>query len=308
MTTIDGMVSVLIPSRNERFLYKTISDILSKSRGPIEVIAVLDGYWVPPEEIISDNRVVYLHHGTPKGMRASINEAANIARGEYLMKSDGHCMFDEGFDVKLKEGVPVYQNNVDDYGPDNLDNYIVIPRRHRLDAEKWKIQEVGKPPVDYEYLSSPADAGVKGNIWNQRTLERMGKPQYMIDENMSFQGSCWFMTRHHYLDRLGGMSEVGYGTFVREAQEIGLKTWLGGGKVFTNKNTWYAHLHKGKTYGRGYFIDKVKMDAGNKYCDDYWQNNRWDKALYDLAWLINRFGGDKVPTWSRELIERVRRK
>jgi len=303
MTTIDGMISVIIPSRNERFLYKTVNDILTKSKGPIEVIVVLDGYWVPPEEIIADKRVVYLHHGESKGMRACINEAANIARGEYLMKSDGHCMFDEGFDVKLKDGVDEYTSRLD--GAPGSDNWIVIPRRHRLDAENWALQDVGKPPVDYEYLSSPADAGVKGNIWNQRTLERMNKPEYMIDENMSFQGSCWFMTRHHYLDRLGGMSEVGYGTFVREAQEIGLKTWLGGGKVYTNKNTWYAHLHKGKTYGRGYFIDKGKMDAGNKYCDDYWFNNRWYDAIHDLAWLIERFS--PVPTWTPELIQQVMR-
>lgn len=310
MTTTNGMVSVIIPSRNEQFLYKTVKDLLAKAKGPIEVIVVLDGYWTPPEEIISDKRVVYLHHGAPRGMRACINEGANIAHGEYLMKSDGHCMYDEGFDEKLKAGVPEYVKRLEldekwmEY--EGGDNWIVIPRRHRLDAENWVLQEVGKPPVDYEYLSSFDDLGVKGNVWNERTKERMDKLEYMIDENMSFQGSCWFMTRHHYLDRLGGMSEVGYGTFVREAQEIGLKTWLGGGRVYINKHTWYAHLHKGKTYGRGYFLDKLKMIEGNKYCDDFWYNNRWEGAKYDLAWLIERFS--PVPTWTPELIDKVRRK
>lgn len=293
------MISVLIPARNEIFLHKTIKDLLAKARGEIEVIAVLDGYWPPTNELIDDPRVVYLHFGQSGGMRNGINSAAAIAKGEYLMKSDAHCMFDEGFDLKLKEHIPEYVND------DGDDNWIVIPRRLRLDAENWTLQETEKPPVDYEFLSSPADAGIKGNKWNQRTVERM---DILIDETMSFQGSCWFMTKNHYINRLGGMNSEGYGDFVREAQEIGLKTFLSGGRVYTNKHTWYAHLHKGKTYGRMYFLNSRILDAGNKYCDSYWFGNKWEGAKYDLAWLIERFGGDKVPTWTKELIESVRKK
>lgn len=293
-----GLISVIIPSRNERFLQKTIQDLLVKSRGEIEIIAVLDGYWPPIEEIVEDPRVTYLHRARAQGMRAAINSAALIANGEFLLKSDGHCMYAEGFDVVLKEDIPHYKND------DNDDNWIVIPRRNRLDAEKWEIQPQGdsRPPIDYEYLSSPSDKGVKGNKWDTRTLERW---DIEIDENMSFQGSCWFMTKNHYVNRLGLMSEEGYGQFVREAQEIGLKTWLTGGRVYTNKRTWYAHLHKGRTYGRGYFLDAREMDAGNKYCDDFWFNNRLEGAKYDLAWLIERFM--PVPTWTPELIEKVRK-
>lgn len=307
------LISVIIPARNEIFLKKTVLDLLNKARGDIEIIAVLDGYWANPQDMVFDKRVNYLHIGSVpgigRGMRFGINQAARLARGNYLLKSDAHCMFDEGFDVKLLNGVREYEDKVEQGGLvktlDDLDNWIVIPRRHRLDAENWCLQDVGKPPVDYEYLSSPADAGVKGNIWNQRTLERMDKPEYMIDENMSFQGSCYFCTKNHYLNRLGGMSEVGYGSFVREAQEIGLKTWLGGGKIFTNKKTWYAHLHKGRTYGRMYFLNKKEVDAGNAYCDDFWFNNRWNEAKYDMAWLIERFS--PVPTWTPELINQVRK-
>lgn len=292
----NNKVSVIIPTRNEIFLRKTILDILEKAQGDIEVISVLDGYWPPSEEIVNDPRVHYLHINQ-SGMRDAINAGADMARGEYLMKSDGHCMYAPGFDMQLKKDIPFYLND------DGDDNWIVIPRRNRLDAEKWELQDVGKVPVDYEFLSSPADDGVKGNKWDARTRERM---DVMVDENMSFQGSCWFMTRNHYINRLGYMSNEGYGTFVREAQEIGLKTWLSGGRVYTNKNTWYAHLHKGKQYGRGYFLNSKEVNAGNAYCDDFWFNNRWDKAKYDMAWLIERFM--PVPTWTPELIEQVRRK
>jgi len=286
-------VSVIIPSRNEVFLGKTVEDLLTKAEGEIEVIVILDGYW-PTPQLKDDDRLIVLHRGQGMGMRAAINAAAAIAKGKYLMKSDAHCLFAPGFDKVLTQ--------------DCDDNWIVIPRRLRLDAENWCIEESSqhKPPIDYEYLSSPGHHGAKGNKWDARTLERMDKPEYLIDENLTFQGSCWFMTKNHYDNFLHGMSEEGYGTFVREAQEIGLKTWLGGGKVMTNKKTWYAHLHKGPKYGRMYFIDKRQIEKGNAYCDDFWFNNRWKEAKHDLAWLIERFM--PVPSWTPELIEKVRKK
>lgn len=310
MTTVKNMVSVLIPARNEIFLEKTIQDILKKATGEIEIIVVLDGYW-PNEQkrdlwstpaIIDDPRVLYIHRGVSHGMRDAINSAAAIAKGEYLLKSDAHCMYDEGFDEKLKADVNYYKEHTDKKN----DNWIVIPRRHRLEPERWTLQDTDKLPIDYESLSCRDEKGVKGVIWNERTKARLHDAKYVIDETLSFQGSCWFMTKNHYLNRLGGMSEEGYGPFVREAQEIGLKTWLSGGRVYVNKKTWYAHLHKGPTYGRMYFIDKRAMNRGNHYCDDYWFNNRWEDAKYDLAWLIERFA--PVPDWTPEAIEQVRRK
>src|SRR3989337_2508804 len=107
-----GLTSIIIPARNEIFLYKTIQDILAKARGPIEVIPVLDGYWCPADELISDKRVTYLQFGTSHGMREAINAAARKATGEYLLKCDAHVMFEEGFDVKLVADVPDYTKRV----------------------------------------------------------------------------------------------------------------------------------------------------------------------------------------------------
>ena len=114
------------------------------------------------------------------------------------------------------------------------------------------------------------------------------------------------MKKTHYTDFLKGLSEEGYGPYIREGEEICLKTWLGGGRVMTNKKTWYAHLHKGKTYGRMYFLNKRHIVRGIAYCDDFWFNNRWSEAQHDLAWLIERFM--PVPSWTAELIEKVRKK
>lgn len=274
-------LSVVIPSRNERYLQQTINDLLAKAAGEIEVIAVLDGYW--PDPPIADHpKVTLIHRTDAHGMRDAINSAASIAKGKFLMKTDAHCLFGQGFDDVLCA--------------DCEDNWVVIPRRVSLDGENWGILNNGKAPVDYHYLSypyfKPEEIGMHGNVWIDRAKERA---DILIDDEMSTQGSCWFMRKRHFDKFLGGMNERNYGRFVQEAQEIGLKTWLGGGRMVVNKKTFYAHWHKGKTVGRGYFISKKEMINGAHWSADYWMNNRWDKRIHDLEWLIDKFA--PVPTW-----------
>jgi glycosyltransferase involved in cell wall biosynthesis len=280
-------LSVIIPSRNEIFLSKTIDDIFKKASGDVEVITVLDGYW--PNPALEDRpNLILIHRGSPKGMRSAINSAASIAKGKYLMKCDAHCMFAEGFDEVLQK--------------DCEDNWIVIPSRYSLDAENWKIEENGKPRRDYHYLCYPDpnkghDMGMHGVEWWERGRER-SDPKYDIDDNMSFQGSCWWMTKNHFDNFLHGMSEVGYGGFSQEPQEIGLKTWLGGGEIKVNKKTYYCHLHKGKRYGRMYHQDSKEIVDAHNYSARYWMNNEWKDRIHDINWLIERFW--PVPTWPED--------
>lgn len=282
-------ISVIIPSRNEQFLAQTIKDVLAKAKGEVEVIASLEGYWPPSNELIIDPRVIYLHSGRVEGMRIAINKAVAIARGEYLLKLDGHCMLDEGWDLKLKA--------------DMQDDWIVIPRRKRLDAENWAIQDVGKPDVDYNYLSypdNPADfggPGLNGRIWDKKARERTD-PKYDIDEEMSFQGSCWFMKRDYFYF-LELMDYENFGPFWNEAQELGFKCWLSDGKVMRNKKTWYAHLHKGKKYGRGYSLDGSWLNKGAEYTRQWLTTEKmWHKQKYPLTWLIERFM--PIPGWPED--------
>ena len=280
-------LSVVIPSRNELFLPQTVNDLLTKASGEIEVIAVLDGYW-PDPQIPDHKNLIIIHRGQARGMRNAINSAAGIASGKYLMKCDGHCMFAEGFDEVLKA--------------DCDDNWVVIPRRKRLDAENWCVADDHRKPIDYEFLGYPyrkeGHVGIHGTVWGKRTEERMNKPEYDIDDNMAFQGSCWFTTKDHFWNRIEGLQEEGYGTFIGEPQEIGMKTWLGGGRLIVNKKTWYAHLHKGKRYGRGYFMNRNETSAGNLYSCHYWMENKWEKRKHDISWLIEKFW--PVPGWPED--------
>ncbi len=296
-------VTVIIPSRNEIFLQKTIQDIIAKAKGDIEVIAILDGYW-PVEEkrqfwstpaIIDDPRVRYLHFSNPRGMRNAINSAAAVAKGKYLMKCDAHCMFAEGFDQILSANCE--------------DNWIAIPRRKRLDAELWAIQDVKKPDIDYHFLDCPitnlAGYQMHGVNWPQRSLAR-AKPEYDIDDTMTFQGSSWFMSANHFKNRLHWMSEEGYGSFCQEPQEIGNKTWLSGGRIVVNKKTWYAHLHKGAKFGRGYFQNVNDLYTGHTWGAHHWMRNEEPDMTYKFEWLVDKFW--PVPTWPDDWKSRIEEK
>ena len=278
------MLSVIIPSRNEIYLQKTIDDVLSKSKRDIEIIAILDGYW-PDPPLKDDPRLKIIHHGTSHGMRGSINAGVAVAKGDLILKCDAHCMFAEGFDITLEA--------------DCDENWVVIPRRKRLDARNWTIEQNGRPDVDYEYLSYPNvngnwNDGLHGRVWEERALKRA---DILIDDNMSAQGSCWMMHRD-YFNKLELEDEEHYGTFSNEFQEIGLKCWLSGGRVITNKKTWYAHLHKDKDMGRGYSLPGDQVEKGFLYTNRWLTNTAWHKQIHPFTWLIERFW--PVPGWPED--------
>jgi len=284
-------VSVVIPARNEQFLPPTIEDLVRNARANTEIIAVLDGYW--PERMVEANNVHYIHHTEPRGMRGAINAGAALARGKYLMKCDGHCAFDEGYDEKLMA----------DLEPD----WVAVPRRYSLDAEAWKRREGRRIPHDYLYLCYPNDPNdfggpsLKGKDWVPRDRDQALKA-IEIDDLMSAQGSSWFMHRDYFywLDLL---DEENYGHFSNEFQEIGLKVWLSGGRVIRNKKTWYAHLHKGRRYGRGWLLRPDVLDKGATFTNRWMDGRNWRKQDRDIRWLVDKFW--PVPTWPAESVRFV---
>lgn len=269
------MVSFIIPARNEPFLYKTVEDILAKCEGDFEVIVVLDGVWA---ELPQDPRVRHIFNEQPRGMRGGINQAAAIAQGDYLLKLDAHCMIDQGFDVKLLADIE--------------DNWVVVPRRKRLDAENWCIQDVGKVDIDYEYVTNPAHDDMHGAKWDERSVARK---HILIDDCPTFQGSCWFMKKSYFYE-LELMDEATYGTFYNEAQEICFKAWLSGGRVKVNKKTWYAHLHKGKKYGRGYALGGNQRPIASAAMRQWVEGKGWHKQTLPFSYLLEIF--PDMPTWT----------
>lgn len=112
------MVSVIIPSRNERFIDNTIRDVIEKASDEIEVLFLLD-----------DGSV---------GMREAIRVMVEHATGKYIMKLDAHCMMADRWDVALVEH--------------HQDKWVQIPTRYRLNAHTWEVDHT-KAPVNLMYLT-----------------------------------------------------------------------------------------------------------------------------------------------------------
>jgi glycosyltransferase involved in cell wall biosynthesis len=288
-------VSVIIPARNERFLVPTIEDVFKNARGEVEVIAVLEGYtpdnW--KETVAKYPALHTIQHHEAKGMRAAINAgaASAISRGaKYLAKFDAHCCFGEGFDEIIKA--------------DMDKDWIVVPRRKRLDPDTFAPRNDGRLDIDYHYLTFPDNVkdfggpGLNGRVWDERARERL---DILLDEEMSSQGSGWAM-HAAYFTELELMDAANYGQFWNEFQELGLKCWLSGGQVMVNKKTFYAHWHKGSA-GRGYHLPKEWLAQGATFTKRWLFNEAWAKQTLPFKTLIERFW--PVPTWPENWEELV---
>jgi len=281
------MVSVVIPARNEKYLQKTIDSILSASRGEIEVIAILDGYW-PDPPIKDDPRIILVHHARSIGQRQGINEGARIAKGKYILKTDGHSMFDEGFDVKL--------------AADCEYDWTVIPRMYNLDVDKWK-PKLSKV-TDFMWIRAPyaKHKPFRHNYWDGPAAREFRKEHKIhkssdrvkgdICDVMTGQGACFFMHLDRYWE-LGGCDEK-TGSWGQQGVEMALKAWLSGGSLKVNKKTWFAHYFRGGV-GFPYAIKGSDQVKARKYSIKFWTSGKWHLQKRDLKWLVNKFA--PVPTW-----------
>lgn len=242
------MLSIVIPSKKDPHLYKTVEDILQKARGDIEIIVVLDG---DVQDIPQDDRVRTIRLYKSRGMRNAINKAVALARGEYLMKCDAHCMFAEGFDITVLETIQ--------------DDWVVIPRMYKLDVDTWAVMD--DRPIDYSkivYLESHDK--LHGQECPGRAKTNADK---MVDSTMIFQGSCWIMSRKWWDNTIRNLDEQNYGTFAQEPLEIAMLTYKAGGRCMVNKNTWYAHKHR--KFNRTHKLRNSDVEKGNKYALDTWR-------------------------------------
>lgn len=282
-------VSIVIPSRGERFLVPTVQDLLAKASGDIEICVILDGYW--ETNLPADKRVRILHRGEAQGMRQGINAAVEMATGEYILKADAHTLWSVGFDEVLKA----------DY---HEDNWILIPRRYPLDPEKWGIEDRtdNKYPIDYHALSEPFEKhgdsvpGLHGFPWAAR---REARKHIAIDKELASQGSAWFLSRKHW-DRIGPLRSDLFGMFWFENQEMSLRTWLTGGAQMISKNTYFAHLFKGKRWGRGYQTRGMGHEAATAFTSWFYMTDQpFPGKVRTFRSLIEEFS--PLPTWSRDL-------
>ena len=180
------MLSIIIPSRNEKYLEKTIDDVLEHAEGEIEVLVMLDGYR-PDPEIPGKPGVSYHYFENPVGQRACVNWGARLAKGEYIMKLDAHCSMGQGFDVILSEECDYY--------------WTVIPRMYNLDVEKWKPKYFENTQLaikrgklnDYMFLGLNSKGELRTHYYPRNIRDDLHNNDRLIDDTMSCQGCCFFM-------------------------------------------------------------------------------------------------------------------
>lgn len=248
----ENSLDVIIPARSEMFLANTIDDILKNKRGDTKVIAILDGAWADPP-IMDHPDVDLIYHATSIGQRAATNEGARISRSKFVMKCDGHCAFDEGFDVKLMETFEY--------------DWFVIPTMRNLHCFNWacpacgnetyqgptpqKCEKCGntvglfrkmvwKPRKGTSNNFMRFDSNLHFQYWGDYKLRPESEGE--IVECMSLIGACWMVHRERYWE-VDGLDEA-HGSWGQMGTEIACKAWLSGGKLVVNKKTWFAHMFR----------------------------------------------------------------
>ena len=298
-------LSVLVPSRNEMFLKRTIEDILEHREAETEVIAILDGEWADPQ-IEQHEDVTVVYHPESRGQRAATNEAARISQAKFIMKADAHCSFDQGFDRKLMEEFEY--------------DWTVVPRMYNLHAFDWQCNACGNRTYQGPEPEKCEKCGKNEGfemvmVWEPRKNRQSDfarfdntlrfrywgayghrpEAQGDIADLMCHVGACWAMHRERYWE-LGGCDEE-HGSWGQMGVEISCKSWLSGGRQVVNKRTWFAHMFRtqGGTFGFPYPLSGRQVNNARKYSRELWVNNKWPKAVHDLNWLLEKF--KPVPTW-----------
>lgn len=301
-------LSILIPARNEEWLPETIKDIVKNSGEETEVIAVLDGE-VYPKPLPSHPRVTYIRHYESRGQRAATNDAARIAKGKYLMKTDGHTSWDKGFDTKIIQGfkdngdniaqVPIMRNL-------HVFDWVCEDGHHRYQGPSGPCKECGKPTeksIMWRAKRNPQSVSYRFDHtlkfqyfkeWKESdTYKEQLKTGYT--ETMSLQGSCFAVSAEKYWEL--DLSEEKFGSWGQQGTEVACKMWLSGGKCIVNHNTWYAHLFRtqGGDFSFPYHNPENKIQKAREYSRKLFLDNTWDKQTKPLSWLVDRFM--PVPGW-----------
>lgn len=313
---IEKSLTILIPSRNEIFLGKTIENILENIRSEYtQIIAVCDGNW--PDPPVADHpKVTLIHHSDSIGQRAATNEAARLSRSKYVMKCDAHCSFAEGFDVTLME--------------DMQDDWTMVPVMKNLHAFDWICEEghrryqspsgpctqCGKPttrdivwfaknnPQSTAYLFDSEPHFQYFKDYKNRDEYKKALKESQLTETMSLQGSCWMLTREKYFEL--DIDSNDFGSWGSQGIEIACKTWLSGGRVVVNHRTWYGHQFRtqGGDFGFPYPISGRQVQHAKKHAREIFFNNKWSKQKRNLSWLLEKFW--PLPGWTEEELNQVK--
>jgi len=251
-------LTIIIPARNEQdTLNKTIENIYMTAKSEFEVIVILNGY-----EQQVDERAVVIRNKENLGERITMNDAAKIAKGKYLLRIDGHCDFSpEGWDILMMQATKPRTMTVPALTGLNKD-WVRNGRKHltcrlvRQMTEQWYC------------------------------LQKPGR----IEPNMSHTG-CGMMMMKEFFESFGGLDET-LPLMGRIGPELSIHAWLDGDGMFTQTEVVMGHIFgRDKVFEKatGYNAKWVK-DAGDLLHKKY--GARWPEiAAHFSHWDLR----DEIP-------------
>jgi glycosyltransferase involved in cell wall biosynthesis len=320
-------LSILIPARNEEWLAQTVADLLKNKRGDTQILVGLDGYWAD-SEIPDHEDVVVVHYPESIGQRAMQNRLAQISRAKYVMKVDAHTSWDEGFDLKMIEAFKISGDDVTMVP--QMFNLHVFNWRCKSCGMEWyqgpQPKACRNETCDSISWTADNNPNYDGNfekklIWHPRGNgclngvdcgkhrpnprsgayrfnknlqfkyfpELGGKlPRKGLQETLSLQGSCFMCTRENYWKL--ELCDESWGSWGQQGSEVAIKTWLSGGRVLCNFDTWYAHLFRTQQgFSFPYPHSGRSQQRAREISQEIFLNDKWPKARYPLKWLLNKF-------------------
>lgn len=302
----DDSLSVIIPGRNEEFFGHTVEHVLSRIRANTEVIAVVDGDW-PEPPINYHPRLRIVRFADPIGQRAATNQGALLSKAKYIMKLDAHCAVAKGFDNCLIEAcepdwtlIPaMYNLHAFDWVCTCGERVYqgATPPKCKCGKREWKKEIIWQPRKHRKTVSWRFDSDLQFRYWRKHKNREECKGRFI--ETMSCVGCTFFMERERFFEH-GGMDE-NHGSWGQFGTELACKAWLSGGKMVTDTRTWIAHMFRTNNFredGKSAFpfpISQKQINHARKYSKDYWTNGKWDKAIHDVQWLVDKF--KPVPGW-----------
>lgn len=310
-------LSIIIPSRNEEWLKNTVEDILKNKRGATEVIVVLDGLWSNPP-LADHEDVTILYTPVPYGQREATNMGVRLSKAKYIMKCDAHVAFDEGFDVKMIDGFKEVGDNV-----------TMVPAMYNLHVFDWKCMKCGKrtymgpTPHKCEDCDNVRDFKKK-LVWkprlNRRTefwmfdsephfqywpdYKKRPEAQGQIVETMSLIGACFMLTRERYWAL--NICDKEFGSWGSQGIEVACKSFLSGGRLMVNKNTWFSHMFRTqKDFGFPYPQSNTQVQNAKKRAKEMFFGGKFKGQVRPLSWMIEHFW--PIPGWSVQDLDNLKK-